>query len=381
MKLIQILVVLSISFIAGRCFADTVVVNDGDSLVGKFQTPYIGIETPYQNLFFNLAFISEINMESALADQYAVITINNDIFRGKLINPQVETVISSGEHVALPADTVRNIRIDDIGETKELETTVFFINNGDRFSGKLMTTSLAITTGQFPLIVKRENIARIVFTQSGTRSAELYLVDGSRLVGEIQEAFLSVAPDSAPPINICTVNFASIQFNALKYIKKIISPDNYTDPDTKTPRYLALFPAVTVDITNSGANCESRLSPEVAIDDDFEALKLTTILFDTDKSDIKPEFYQKLNRISEFLKKHPSIVLQIKGHTDIRGTADYNQELSLRRGASVGYFMEKTGVDSGRIQISGYGLTQPVADNQTDEGKSKNRRVDLVLVP
>jgi outer membrane protein OmpA-like peptidoglycan-associated protein len=206
-------------------------------------------------------------------------------------------------------------------------------------------------------------------------------VDGSRLVGEIQEAFLSVAPDSAPPINICTVNFASIQFNALKYIKKIISPDNYTDPDTKTPRYLALFPAVTVDITNSGANCESRLSPEVAIDDDFEALKLTTILFDTDKSDIKPEFYQKLNRISEFLKKHPSIVLQIKGHTDIRGTADYNQELSLRRGASVGYFMEKTGVDSGRIQISGYGLTQPVADNQTDEGKSKNRRVDLVLVP
>ncbi len=368
MKCVQLLIGLSIIAFAAVSFADTVIVKDGDKLVGQFQTPYIGIEAPYQNLIFNRAFISEIIKESGETDQYSVITINNDIFRGKLINAKVETELTTGETIVIPNPAVRDVGLDDPGKTEKHETTVFFVDNGDRFSGKLLTPSLAIETGQLSLSVNPRNIARITFTRPGTTAAEILMIDGSRLIGEIQETVLRVAPDSIAPVNICTINFSSIQFNALKYLKR--KADSAVDG--------AFFPEVSADITGGGANCMYP-TPRAAIDAAFEALRHTTILYDTDKAVIKPEYNERLDRIADFLRQNHGVVVHISGHTDIRASATYNMALSERRAAAVRQYMEKAGVAPEQIRKTAFGLTKPVADNQTVAGKRKNRRAELVL--
>lgn len=379
MKLIQLIAVLTISAAAGSSFADTISIKEGDALSGKFQTPYIGIQTPYQNLFFHRSFISDIVQEPGLLNQYVLSTINNDLFRGSLINAQIEMVGNTGEKIVLPAGLVEEVHLETPGDTKELETTVFFLSNGDRFSGRLVTPILNIVTEDFPMAVDPGQIARLVFTKPGTRQVEMYMNDGSRLIGEIQESFLSVAPDSAPPINLCTIRFASIQFNALKYIKKIISPTDYIDHDTNTPGYRKLFPEITEDITNAGAGCAAQT--EGVLGDGLDPFKPTRILFDTDKSDIKSAYIDRLDRIAGFLKDHPHMTIQINGHTDNVAGADYNQLLSLSRALSVSRYLEGAGISRERMLIKGYGFNQPVADNQSEEGRANNRRVELLLVP
>ncbi len=99
------------------------------------------------------------------------------------------------------------------------------------------------------------------------------------------------------------------------------------------------------------------------------------IKFDFDKADIKPEFHNELNKLGEFLKEFPKAKGTIEGHTDSLGGKKYNERLSLRRAESVrSYLIKNFGIDAGRIAVKGFGLTKPVADNKTREGRAINRR-------
>lgn len=105
------------------------------------------------------------------------------------------------------------------------------------------------------------------------------------------------------------------------------------------------------------------------------------ILFATDSDRIRPESTPTLEEIGAMLAEHPELRLGIEGHTDAAGEADYNQELSDRRAASVKRFLvERYGIDEARLETAGFGESQPVADNATPEGKEQNRRVELVKV-
>jgi OmpA-OmpF porin, OOP family len=104
------------------------------------------------------------------------------------------------------------------------------------------------------------------------------------------------------------------------------------------------------------------------------------VQFDTEKADIKPQFHDEIARAGNFLKKYPFTTSVIEGHTDNVGAAEYNEKLSLRRAESVRkYLVEKFGIDGSRLTAKGYGLTRPVADNATEEGRQKNRRIDAVI--
>lgn len=104
------------------------------------------------------------------------------------------------------------------------------------------------------------------------------------------------------------------------------------------------------------------------------------VLFDFDKAVVKPEYYGEVEKFAKFAAKYPETPLLIEGHTDHKGTAAYNEKLSLRRAqAVVDILVSKFGIDKKRISAVGYGFTQPVADNATDEGRAKNRRVMGVL--
>lgn len=103
------------------------------------------------------------------------------------------------------------------------------------------------------------------------------------------------------------------------------------------------------------------------------------ILFDTDKHSLRQESKPTLDEIASLLTDQPDLRLQIIGHTDDQGAADYNLALSQRRAASVVAALTRDyGIAPDRLTASGAGLTQPVASNDTAEGQAKNRRVELV---
>lgn len=104
------------------------------------------------------------------------------------------------------------------------------------------------------------------------------------------------------------------------------------------------------------------------------------IEFDIDKADIRPEYHDEVAKVGDFMKKYPTTTAVIEGHTDNVGTAEYNMGLSQRRAESVvNYLVEKFGIENSRLSAKGYGLTRPVADNSTNEGKQLNRRIEAII--
>ena len=101
------------------------------------------------------------------------------------------------------------------------------------------------------------------------------------------------------------------------------------------------------------------------------------ILFDFDKSDIKAESYPILDEVMDYLDDHTDIKMEIQGHTDSIGTAAYNMGLSNRRAASVKKYLVDKGIETTRLEPMGFGLTRPVAPNDSEENRAKNRRVEF----
>jgi OmpA-OmpF porin, OOP family len=108
-------------------------------------------------------------------------------------------------------------------------------------------------------------------------------------------------------------------------------------------------------------------------------IALYGIYFDTDKTDLKPESAQTLTEIAALLKQDPKLTLHVVGHTDNVGGDSYNMDLSRRRAAAVVAALgSQHGIASGRLQAAGVGPLAPVASNDAEDGRAKNRRVELV---
>ncbi len=113
-----------------------------------------------------------------------------------------------------------------------------------------------------------------------------------------------------------------------------------------------------------------------------EGIKITFnsgLLFDVDEYSLKENTKQNLDDLAETLKKYDDTEILIEGHTDNTGTDLHNQELSESRAAAVADYLAVDGVDSKRIITEGYGETQPIADNETDQGREQNRRVEVAI--
>ena len=108
-------------------------------------------------------------------------------------------------------------------------------------------------------------------------------------------------------------------------------------------------------------------------------VNMSDVLFDTGSYTLKPGAREKLAKISGIVLAHPGLTLQIEGHTDSVGGDDFNQQLSERRAGSVRDFLADQGVPASGITARGFGKTQPVASNDTAEGRQRNRRVELVV--
>jgi outer membrane protein OmpA-like peptidoglycan-associated protein len=108
-------------------------------------------------------------------------------------------------------------------------------------------------------------------------------------------------------------------------------------------------------------------------------VSLPDILFDTNEATLKNEAKIVIAKLAGILLILPDLNLRVEGHTDSTGSADYNQVLSERRAFSVRDFLAQQGIAGQRMIAVGYGLTRPVADNSTREGRASNRRVEIVI--
>jgi len=102
--------------------------------------------------------------------------------------------------------------------------------------------------------------------------------------------------------------------------------------------------------------------------------------FDFNKSFIKEEYHNDIKKVANFMKEHPDTKIVIKGHTDSIGKKSYNMRLSRARAKSLRqYMINKFGIDGSRIATIGYGPNKPIASNDTEEGRQKNRSAEAVI--
>ncbi|KQC11515.1 MAG: hypothetical protein APR62_09780 [Smithella sp. SDB] len=145
----------------------------------------------------------------------------------------------------------------------------------------------------------------------------------------------------------------------------------------------------------TAAQAESRAGglPELTIDKSIPDCKCppccdspTTVTialnveFDTNSAVVKEKYHNNIKKVADFMKTYPKTTAVIEGHTDNVASAEYNQNLSQARANSVRqYLINNFGIKASRLSAVGYGLTKPIASNDTEEGRQKNRRVQAVI--
>lgn len=111
-----------------------------------------------------------------------------------------------------------------------------------------------------------------------------------------------------------------------------------------------------------------------------DAIRLPSVQFETNSDRLRSGAESSLNDAVVTLKRYPELRVEVEGHTDSDGAADYNEGLSYRRALTVRDYLVNEGIDTDRLAVGGYGETRPIADNTSAEGKRQNRRVVLRLL-
>lgn len=105
------------------------------------------------------------------------------------------------------------------------------------------------------------------------------------------------------------------------------------------------------------------------------------VTFRTDSSELNSQFYKVLDGVALVAKKYDKTIIEVAGHTDSTGTAEYNRQLSQRRATSVADYLTSRGVAQARLMTAAGGEDHPIASNATEQGRAANRRVEVTLAP
>ena len=105
------------------------------------------------------------------------------------------------------------------------------------------------------------------------------------------------------------------------------------------------------------------------------------VTFDTNSTVLRPGLQSEINRVAGVLSQYPNTLVRVEGHTDSTGTDAYNMDLSNRRAMAVKNLLVQRGIADSRIDAVGYGETLPVATNDTEAGRQRNRRVEIKIAP
>ena len=242
--------------------------------------------------------------------------------------------------------------------------------------------SVSAESGDFPYL------SPIPGSQAGSSSHE----DGAMLVAAGQDTDErqavgsgSIKKEYTPPAGLSTVLFATVYRDALKQAGWAIVQQSqglhqadaaitshYAANGRDLWAYLHLGgDGYLIQVADAGAEDVGK-----ELDRDCH-VALYGIHFDFNKATLRADSDPVLQKVQALLQARPDLKLEVQGHTDNVGGADYNQKLSESRAKSVVDWLHGNGIDAAHLSAHGYGLTMPVADNDTDLGRAKNRRVEL----
>ena len=111
-----------------------------------------------------------------------------------------------------------------------------------------------------------------------------------------------------------------------------------------------------------------------------KSIVLNNIFFDFDKATLKPESIMELDKVYDLMVANPEMKVELSGHTDNKGTAAYNKNLSMQRAQVVLNYLAKKGIKKNRMKAVGYGFDRPIDTNDTDEGRAHNRRTEFTII-
>jgi len=135
-----------------------------------------------------------------------------------------------------------------------------------------------------------------------------------------------------------------------------------------------------IDLVDLGAYTEKEVNLYLIPKAKGQIVRLNNIFFDYDKATLRKESFPELDRLVIIMNENPEMKIEIRGHTDNKGTNEYNIDLSMRRANTVREYLIEHGVDKNRVSAKGYGEEEPVATNDTDEGRQLNRRVEFLIL-
>ena len=409
LKVISI-IVISIFVYAAQSHADTVLLHNGDRLIGTVQNSYFALQSPYGKIVIKNDFLKRISLSDSRLRDAKLQTINNDLFSGTILNEDIQIQTETSE--TLDIKDVKLIMLDTSGPSHPIVTTIITTQNNDRFSGKLMNSGLRLEADFATTTYQPEDINRMEFTGDEKKDVKVLLTSGDIIEGVLKLDEIIIAPDSLSRLTISKSGLTTVQFNARKMVLKEYDSlpayekdgdgDGVSDhldkcPDTpwgskvdaigcpKEPVATRLISkkADSLDADKDGVldpldKCPQ--TPQTADVDEKGCWATPDTLFDFDSTEIKPQYHSALEVIVAVSKKNPSIKIEIQGHTDNTGPESYNQMLSEKRALAVKEYMVNTGIESERLKTVGFGATQNVASNENDAGRSLNRRIDFVPI-
>ena len=175
-------------------------------------------------------------------------------------------------------------------------------------------------------------------------------------------------------------------FKADKELKVIRRTEDMSDKGYGTWSYMYIDDIKVRPVQRKlECSCENEYLASIAVDpplelSEYKKIKLDAILFDFDADLLTDEALNQLEEVYVLLKKNRSMYMEISGHTDVVGPDGYNLGLSKRRAQRVIDHLVMKGIDASRLQLTFFGKLQPVANNETDEGRHQNRRVEFQIL-
>ncbi len=235
----------------------------------------------------------------------------------------------------------------------------------ENVEGKTYTASVKAKEGEHSMHEVRRNLEAMIAEAGGTK-----VFDG-RIP---KDAADSITFEQKSPYSDGT-GFGWADYDSLVY--RVDLPDGRQVWMHTRLEYLS---AGWVVVERKGLVQTAALLPADALKQQLDASGRVAIQvnFATDKADILPDSKPQLDQVLALLKQDPSLSLSVEGHTDDTGTAERNRTLSTARATSVVAALTGQGIDAKRLSAAGFGQDKPVADNGTEAGRAKNRRVDLV---
>jgi OOP family OmpA-OmpF porin len=262
------------------------------------------------------------------------------------------------------------------------------VDSVSKAKGKI-SMSAAINAAKYDLKAASGNIAVIIVSDGmssnnyALKSAEILGSDyGNRLclytirVGNHPQGATYMAQLSKK--TACGFSMAASQLNSKAAMKAFVNNIFFSaSTDSLMEMDIQGADADGDGVPNSEDQCDR--TPQGAVVMTNGCWNISQIFFDWDKADVKALDIEKLVRAASVFKANPGLSVELQGHTDVTGDASYNQQLSEKRAKSVKAILIKNGVSSTQLSTRGYGITQPLAPNDSEENRAQNRRVEAVI--